>query len=245
MPTFSTKTKTDIFVNLGIIAASTFALFFAFFFLFLPWVTRQGNAVSVPDLKGMSIAEMEQALDAKDLNFQITDSTFVSNMEPLSVFSQFPKAQATVKTGRTIYLTIITDKPPKAGVPDVIGRSLNSAKNLLVSVGFDEPNIEYIPAIEENTVLKIKLDEQEILVGTKIPKGTKLTMVVGDGIGKATVEVPDVTGMPLDEADVLINGMGLNVGSVINDGGGNIVTQQRPAAGNSVRTGTSVNLWVQ
>src|SRR5690606_38426019 len=102
---------------------------------------------------------------------------------PLTVFSQYPKAESFVKKGRKIFLTIITDRVPKVQLPDVIGRSVNSASNLLSSTGLIVGSTEFIPAIEENTVLKIKLDGNEISPGTIISKGSKIILVAGDGLG--------------------------------------------------------------
>lgn len=247
MAKFSTNTKTDVLVHVGILLSAFLVIFFAFFFFFLPWITNHDEAIEVPDLRGMTISQMEETLDSKELDYEISDSTFIAGMAPLSIFSHYPKAGANVKSDRKIYITIITDKAPMVAMPDVVGRSSNSAKNLLVSLGFASPDIEFIPAMEENTVLKLKYNGQEINVGKKIAKGSTITLVVGDGFGNTTVDVPDVTGMPLDEADVLINGMGLDLGSVLYDESSNqppgIVTRQRPSGG-QLKTGSTVNVWV-
>lgn len=249
MAKLSTNTKTDILVHFGILIAAFLIVFFAFFFFFLPWVTNHGESITVPDLRGMSLSEMEDTLDSKGLNYEITDSTFVAGMAPLSVFSHYPKAEAFVKSGRKVYLTIITDKAPMVSLPDVLGRSTNSAKNLLVSVGFAAPKVEYIPAMEENTVLKLKYNAKEITPGKKLAKGTIITLIVGDGYGNTSVEIPDVTGMPLDEADIIISGKGLSVGSILYEPNSSqpigSVTRQRPTPANGqLRTGSSINLWI-
>lgn len=244
----STNSKTDVLIHIGILVSAFLIIFFAFFFFFLPWITNHGEGIAVPDLRGMTISEMEKTLDNKDLIYEINDSTFISGLAPLSVFSHYPKEGSLVKSGRKIYVTIITDKAPMVSLPDVVGRSTNSARNLLVSLGFGNPKVELIPAMEENTVLKLKFNDQEIPVGKNIAKGSVITLVVGDGYGNTTVDVPSLTGMPLDEADILINGMGLNVGSILYDETTNqapgIVTKQRPDAGEQIKTGTSINLWV-
>lgn len=249
MAKFSTSSKSDVLVHIGIIIAGFLVLFFSFFFIYLPWSTNHGQVITVPDLRGMTLDEMEDALDSKDLNYEVTDCTFVASAKPLSVFAQFPKAGSTVKEGRKIYLTIITEKPPLTAVPDVINRSINSAKGQLLSKQLEAAEPEYVPDIAENTVLRIKLNGKEIHPGEMIPKGSKVTLVVGDGLGNQMVEVPSLEGMPVDEAEILLAGQNLTLGTVIYDPNSTeapgTVIKQRPASGsNKIRIGDVIDIWV-
>ncbi len=245
----STNSKTDILIHLGIIISTFLIIFFAFFFVFLPWKTNHGESVKVPDLRGLSITEAENLLDDIDLDYEISDCTFVSGHKPLSVFSHYPKAGNGVKSGRKIYLTIISEKAPMVKIPDVLQRSSSSAKNLLLSVGLLHAGTEFIPALEENTVLKLKMDGKEVEPGQSIPKGAGITLVVGDGYGNTKIDIPLLVGMPFDEADIMIAGLGLNVGNVIyesSDKPGGTVIKQRPApeAGSTIKLGQSIDIWV-
>lgn len=245
---FSTNSLSDVFTHIGIILAGALIFFFAFFFLYLPWRTNHGNSVTIPDLKGMTVEEVEDILDSKDLDYEISDSTFVIGAKPLTVYSQYPKANSNVKEGRKVYITIISDKAPMVSIPDIVGRSIESGKNQLISVGLVPDKPEYVPAIEENTILKIKANGSEIQPGSKLPKGTKVTLVVGDGYGNQQVEVPNLTGMPLDEAEMLISGSGLNIGTIIYEDAleavPGTITKQKPAAGNNLKQGDVVDIWV-
>jgi beta-lactam-binding protein with PASTA domain len=248
MPKLSTNSKTDLLTHIGIILASALVMFFAFFFLYLPWTTNHGKSVQVPDLKGLTLEEVEAILDEKDLNYEVSDSTFVIGQKPLSVFSHYPKPESPVKKGRKIFLTIITDKVPKVSIPNVVGRSVNSASNLLSSVGLQVGQTEFIPAIEKNTVLRLKLDGAEVSTGKSVPKGSKITLVAGDGFGNTTVSVPDLEGMSYDEADILVAGSSLNIGTILYDNASDLpqgtVVRQKPAAGTNLRIGDEVNLWL-
>lgn len=244
----STDSKSDLLTHIGIILATALVLFLAFFFIYLPWTTNLNEEIQVPDLKGLDLAETEKALDASDLNYEVADSTFVNGQKPLTVFSQYPKAEAYVKKGRKIFLTIITDNVPKVQLPNVIGRSVNSASNLLSSTGLLVDKTEFIPAIEKNTVLKLKQDGREISPGISIPKGSKITLVAGDGFGNTSVTVPDLVGMSYDEADITITGSSLNVGSILYDNSSEYasgtVIRQRPEAGSTLRIGETVSIWL-
>lgn len=248
MPKFSTNSISDVLTHVGIIVASFLILFFAFFFIFLPWRTNHGDSMTVPDLKGMTMQEVENLLDSKNLKYEVSDSTFVVDVPPLTVFSQYPKPNATIKQGRKIYLTIVSDQAPMVTLPDVLNRSFESGKNQVASVGFVVDKPEYIPAIEENTILKIKANGSEVTPGRKLAKGTKITLVVGDGFGNQSVNVPDVVGMPFEEVEMLISGTGLRIGNILYESDPtatpNTVLKQRPEPGNKQRLGDVVDIWI-
>lgn len=248
MAKFSTNSFSDVLTHIGIILASFFILFLLFFFIYLPWRTNHGESFTVPDLKGMTMEEVEEILDEKNLAYEISDSTFIVNAKPLSVVSQYPKANANIKEGRKIYITIVSDKAPMVTLPDVVNRSFESGKNQIASVGFVVDKPEYVNAIEENTILKIKINGSEVTAGRKFPKGSKVTLVVGDGIGNQSVVVPDLINLPVDEAEILIVGTGLQIGSILYDESPNatpgVVLKQRPAAGNNLKQGDVVDIWV-
>lgn len=248
MPKLSTQTRADIFVHIGIILASGLIIFFTFFFVYLPWSTNHGEAIEVPNLNGMSSQEAIETLENMGLDYEVSDSTYLPDKAPLSVHAQYPKEGSIVKSGRKIYLTIITENAPLASMPDVVGRSSSSATNQLQMAGFIVSGLKMIPAIEKNTVLKVELDGREVRLGDRIPKGTKLTLVVGDGLGNQLLETPNLVGMSLEDAKLVLEGSSLRIGSVLNDAGGSttegIVVQQRPEIGTKIKAGDVVDIWV-
>jgi eukaryotic-like serine/threonine-protein kinase len=249
MAKFSTNSKTDILIHLGIIFSFLLVFFFSFFFVYLPWSTNHGESVSIPNLKGLSLDEAEDLLDDYNLDYEISDSVFVSNVPPLSILANYPKSGSKVKSGRKIYLTVAAESAPMVKVPNIIGRSTSSAQNQLLSAGLISGDQELIPALEENTVLKIKLGDRELQHGEEIPKGSKITLVVGDGYGNQRIDVPNLTGMTYDEADILLSGLGLSIGSVIYEAASvpaGTVTKQKPEAieGEKIKIGSPVNIWV-
>ena len=247
MAKFSTSSKTDIFTHIGIIVAIFLILFFSFFFVYLPWSTNHGQSITVPELKGMTMEEMESTLDDRDLEFEVSDSTFVAGAKPLTVLTQFPKPGSSVKEGRKVYLTIVTETAPMVKLPDILGRSMSSAKNQLLSSGLIAGDPEYIAALEENTVLKLKLDGREISPGSSVPKGSKIVLVVGDGLGDQMVDVPDLVGMAADEAEILTSGQNLSltihyIGTVEGTADGTIVKQRPTTGGNKIRIGDVIDV---
>jgi beta-lactam-binding protein with PASTA domain len=249
MPQYSTNTKTDVLIHLAIIVSIILVLFFGFFFVYLPWSTNHGDAVKVPNLKGLSMDAAEDLLDEADLDYEISDSVFVSGAEPLSINANYPKSGANVKTGRKIYLTVAAISAPLVKLPNIIGRSTSSAQNQLLSSGLIYDGEEKIAALEENTVLAVKINGREIQQGDEIPKGSKITFVVGDGYGNQRIDVPNLLGMAQDEADILVTGLGLTIGNITfeaSDKPAGTVIRQQPSSGidEKIKIGSPVNIWV-
>jgi len=53
--------------------------------------------------------------------------------------------------------------------------------------------------------------------GTKISMGSPISLVLGDGIGNALMNVPDLTGMTLTDARSYLRSLNLDIGAVVPD----------------------------
>lgn len=244
----STHSTSDVILHIGILVSTGLILFFGFFFWYLPWSTNHGETIAVPNLSGMSLEEAISTLDSRSLDYEVSDSTFIPGKAPGTVHSHYPKQQAYVKSGRKVYLTLISYQAPEVSLPNVEGRSYESAKNLLLSVGLQLGQPEYVPAIEEKTVLQVKLNGQVLNVNSRVKKGSLIVLVVGDGLGNQRIDVPSLVGRPLDEIDMLLSGLSvpfniqpLESGEVPTSG---TVIRQRPEAGAKIRVGDVVDIWV-
>ncbi len=68
--------------------------------------TRHGEAVVVPNVKGMGVAEAEKMFRNQGLTCIVSDSSYVKNLPAGCILEHNPAAGQKVKEGRTIYLTI-------------------------------------------------------------------------------------------------------------------------------------------
>lgn len=150
----------------------------------LQWLdgyTRHGEAVVVPDVKGMNLRLAENELDKQSLKSIIIDSSYVKGMPPGAILEQNPSGGSKVKEGRTIYLTINADSAPKVAVPDIMDNSsLRQAEAKLRALGFKLTEPEYING-EKDWVYNIKYRGRNLKAGEKIPHEAVLTLCVGDG----------------------------------------------------------------
>ncbi|TAG59481.1 MAG: PASTA domain-containing protein, partial [Runella slithyformis] len=86
--------------------------------------------------------------------------------------------------------------------------------------------------------------------GQLIPQGSKVDLELGNGIGNTEMDVPDVVGKTLEEADFILKGSSLGRGLVQYEENSNFppgtVFRQNPeaGAGNKIRVGDQIDLWV-
>jgi len=248
MAKISTQSRKDLFVHIGIVVSLILVFFLGFFFIYLPFTTNHGEAITVPDLRKKNLSEIEDFLDSRDLRYEV-DSTYVANIPPLTVIQQYPKPGAKVKEGRKIYITVVALTAPLIKMPKLTDMTHRSAQMQLKSLGLEEGTISYVPDMAQNAVLRQMYKGVEILPGQPIAKGSKIDLELGEGLGSAQFELPSVIGMPLDEAKVQIVGAGLKVGQVMEIAAeeGQIpgtVAKQNPEGGGKVRIGDVIDLWV-
>lgn len=234
--------------HIAIIFGFFLVLILFFFYIYLPAITNHGETITVPDLEGMPMEELDDFIVKRKLRYEVSDSSYSSDYPPLTVLSHFPAAGANVKENRKIYLTINSFIPPTTKMPDLIDRSLRNAELELRSYELKRGKIKLKPSPFENAVLEQLYQGDSIKPGTKIPKGSVIDLVVGDGYGRRQFILPGFQGMPLDEVLISLKGMDLRLGSIVNEDGmennEGFVYKQIPPEGSLVKVGEPIDLWV-
>jgi eukaryotic-like serine/threonine-protein kinase len=243
-----TNSKWNILIHLGIMVCIVAIILLSFFFLYLPGTTNHGESVTVPDLTGMNVAQVDEFLRSHDLRYEVNDSTYRLDKSPNIVLTQYPRAGAKVKENRKIYLTKTMLNPPTIEMPKLVGISLRSAQMLLQSFQLQQGELKYVKNLAQNLVLEQHYNGKKIEPGDEIPKGSRIDLVVGDGLGETEFEVPAIVGMSFAEAKVLIEGSDLVLGNVqysaSSDQPSGTVIRQNPTEGKRIRTGELVDVWV-
>ena len=158
--------------------------------------TLHGKKITVPDFKGLVEADVKRMCEQRGLNYVINDTAFTKKLPKRAIVDQLPAGESMVKPGRTIYLTINSDKPPMIELKDLTNQMERSAIRILENAGFVvDPDSEYEPDPGLDWVLKVKVEDDEVEWGSKLPKGTKVTLVLGDGSsGPGGLKAPDLLG---------------------------------------------------
>ena len=144
--------------------------------------TRQNKSVEVPQVKGMQLKEAMVILKSRGLNFSVIDSLYDKNAIPGAIIEQVPVAKSSAKEGREVFLTIYSINPPELAVPELTDYSLRQAEALLTSMGFEQLTIQEVPSEHKGLVKSIEFRGRKLQPEEKIPTGSPLTIIVGNGL---------------------------------------------------------------
>lgn len=237
--------------NILALVVVVFGVFTAVSFV-LNGYTRHGDSLAVPDLRGLKIDDAIHLLEEKKLRYIVSDSLYFEDKPKLSIIEQNPAPNSKVKEGRFIYITINSNKAPQVPLPNLLDVSLRQAEAMLAGAGLKVGQLIYKPDIAKDVVLDVQFQRGSLQPGMKIGKGTAVDLVLGDGLGGASVNLPDLTGLTLEEARNLLSSSALNVGSVvylgaISDSSAAVVTRQSPAyaEGATVSGGQPIDLFLK
>lgn len=174
------RTLQEALIHVGIVICLSALIIFSFFYIILPIITRQHDAVTVPDLRKMGLQTAIQTLESRDLRYEISeDSSYNGKLPPHSVLDQYPMPLSKVKIDRRVRLTLNAKVPPTVNYPDLSGTTLNFAQRIFHTVGLKTGNITYRPDMAKNAILESYIKGQTIHAGQAIPKGSTIDLVVG------------------------------------------------------------------
>lgn len=230
----------------------------AFFFVgflvlqYLKSYTSHGEAISVPELKGLEVQEADALLSNKDLHVEVIDSIFVVDKKPGIIVEQDPHPQAKIKEGRKIYVVINSMLKKKIPLPDIKDFSSRQAQTILESAGLKVESFEYVPSEFKDLVQQVKVNRKVINPGQTITVGTKVTLVVGQGLSDEKIHLPSFRSLALNDARQKARDVLINIGAVQYDKKPSskeeekeyFVYKQSPIAGTEVNLGKYIDVWL-
>jgi beta-lactam-binding protein with PASTA domain len=238
--------RKTILLAIGSVIAVVLIAFFS-----LGFYTDHGTGIPVPKLKGLNIDNAIKTLEDQGFDYRI-DSVYKVDVAPGTIIEQDPDPGTLVKENRIIYLTMVKNEAPIISLPDVEGQLFIEASGVLKNYGL-KFDTTYRADIALNRVLEVTYEGRIIKPGEKIPKGSKLELILGDGKGAGELDVPDLVNQDLDAAKFVIKNSGFTLGTIeyqgtITDSNNVIVVSQYPMKTDSatkVSIGTPINLLVK
>lgn len=211
---FTYLTRQPFWINL----LAAFLLIFLIIFLFLQslsWFTNHGAYLKVPSVKGQNVDNAIKILESRGFDVVIQDSVYFDSIPRYTVLKQLPEPDATVKVNRTVFLTINRATAPMVDVPKLEGLSFRFAIDLLLRNHLRLGDTIYRPDFMKGSVLEQQYNGARVTMGTKIPWGARITLIIGGGLEVQQMMVPVLIGMTFAEVKALLEAKGITLASVI------------------------------
>jgi serine/threonine-protein kinase len=173
----------------------------------MPWVTRHGQEIEVPDVAEQTVEAAENRLEKAGLMLVLEGTQNDPDVPPGHIVSQLPEAYSLVKKGRRIY-AMVSKGGELHEMIDVSGGSVRQARLMLRQRGFEVGNVAETPSY---TVPKGVVIAQEPRPGESVEQGTLVALVVSAGKKGFRIVMPDLVGKGLDEAQQIVKEMGLRL----------------------------------
>jgi len=242
-----TSTLGGLLVSIAITCGTVFLLMILYFYVYLPAITNHGETITVPNIEGMKLEQLEEFLVTRNLRYEVNDSSYTEKYPPLTVLKQYPSAGSEVKENRVIYISLNRITPPTVPMPNLVDGSLINAEVQLKSNELKRGRIHIISGPYLHVVKEMRFRGEKIEPGTRITKGSVIDLVVYDG-GSDSLPCPYITDMALEDAKVAIFGSNLNLDiEVVGDTIGTeevVILKQKPEANENIRIGDIVKVWV-
>ncbi len=198
---------------------------------------RGAETVAVPYVVGIPAASAVNDIEAKGLIPQVRRISN-SDVEEGIVFAQSP-TEGTRVDKETIVRIDVSSGKPEVTVPSVVGQTVAVAVAELTQAGLNAQVVEVNSDKDEGTVTA-----QSPSAGLVVVEGTQVRINVSRG--PKPLSVPNVVGLPYDQAAAELQRVGFLVARVPVDSdlAAGIVTDQDPSGGSESSKGSTVTLSV-
>ncbi len=203
----------------------------------------QGREVAMPDIVGKGALPARQILHGRGIGMKVEDRIF-SNLPVDTVVRQSPPPSMRVKTGQSAHV-VLSLGPQKVTIPQLQDRSLRAAQVELLRGGMQlgEVSSAYLPGDVADTVM-----EQDPAPGNTEVTGPHVDLLVSLGPRPAAYVMPELTGLPIVEAQSKLGSAGLRLSKLTpqpaSDSAAGTVVGQTPARGQRVDSSSTIELQV-
>jgi beta-lactam-binding protein with PASTA domain len=220
-----------------------------------------GAEVSVPDFRGLTVADAMRKAASLDLNLSVDNHFYSAEMPSSRVLTQSPTSGTVVRREWHVRISESLG-PQRMAIPNVIGQPERAATIAIRRAGLDLGNVAHMPYVRANDDAVIAQNPAPDAEGVERPS---ISLLVADATADTAdgVVMPDLTGQVFATAAVAVTRAGLKLApsvdvfaSVPSVSSGNLaqfqaaplppgtVMNQSPAAGHRVDGSTLVQLTV-
>jgi serine/threonine-protein kinase len=199
--------KNLLLIGGGILAV--IALVIMFDLVIMPWYTKHGESLEVPNTLAMRFEEAQDMLEGRDLRVVKAGERYDSKLPFGYVADQNPRPGRLVKRGRRVYLTISVGERD-IEVPELIGLSETNAIERLKSTGLRVGEIDY----QYSNELRDVVIEQSHPSSSLVKANSAIDLIVSNGKPIGNARVPELLGKSLKSSERELKKAGLQLGAV-------------------------------
>jgi eukaryotic-like serine/threonine-protein kinase len=194
---------------------------------------------SIPRVLGAAEQQARDDLRAAGFGIGTVDRVSHPTVPAGAVVWQDPPPDVVAPEATDVALTLSTG-PQRIPVPDVAGYDADDARALLAGAGLRVGSTE---STQAPTPRNVAVNTRPP-AGTTLPPGTEVVLVVS--VGAATIRVPALMGLTVDEARLALETAGLALGTsfaqTTTAAAPGEIFYQEPSAGTLSAPGTAVNV---
>lgn len=245
--------KNNIYLkHTGLALVTLFILFFIWLYS-LDIYTLHNKKILVPNFSNYTLDDVDSIAKAHNLRYIIIDSIYDRSREKGICVNQIPKDSSFVKKNRRIYLTINAKRSKKVEFPDIYDLSLRQAVRKLQQYDLEIGELFYIPDIAVNKVLSCEINGLKINEGQELYVGSKIDLILGEGLKNEKVLIPNLIGLTREEANIIVKSKSINIGvevytNSVLDSNIAIIYKQKPMFKDEesfIKIGSSIDLFFE
>lgn len=207
----------------------------------LAYSLMSGPSIVVPDLKGKTLSQAQQTLDAVGLKLKVEKEVSNDKVAPGRVISQDPTAGEKMKKDGTV--TVVMSKGLETvAAPDLAGKTEAEATSALKKAGL---MLGKVDSGFSDTVAEGQVMAQSPKAGARVEKGGTVDITISGGAQQ--LKIPDVANNTVDAATSILENAGFKV-ERFDDYNETIerdhVIKQSPVAGDKAAKGSTVTITV-
>lgn len=208
--------------QIAIVAGLLFLIFW-----FMKCFTRHGDAVRVGNYVQKNMKEVERMADNEGFDIVVTDSIYSESFPADIVLEQNPSANSYVKSGRTIYVKITTNRGNLVALPDIKGNDqvdlyielLNMAKIKVSRIDTTSG-----PFLSDGTILQVIVGNEDVYKklssGVRVREGSQVQLVIAKKVTNERYVPPFIESgryLSFDEYKFILDGSQLVIRELKSD----------------------------
>ena len=198
--------------------------------------------VTIPSVVGLSQSAAIIALQAAGFEVNV-ERRFDSRVSAGDIISQTPRGGTQAALGSTVSIVVSNGPIPQIEIPDVIGETLEQAESILQEAGF---SVTVSTIFDSSQPLDVVIS-QSPTAGSLVNQGSSIRIVFNQMPVADLTIVPDVVGLLVNEARILLQDAGLDVLVLIQPSSlvpPATLISQNPVANAEVAEGTTVTVFI-